>query len=230
MQTLFSGLVSQAYRNEDITYGGVRLDYALSPAVAIYGVVRGNDRDYEQLSDDTDPAPENDVDRDSSGWDVGVGLDFDLTHTARGHALIGYLQQDYVDPGAETIDGLAMNMWVDWFPTQLTTVTLAADRGVNDTGVGEAAGTLTTRFGVQVDHELKRNLILWVRAGWALDDYDGISREDTRTEAGVGADLKLNRLLAARASFQRFDRSSSGGDPGFEYTEDRFSVTLVVHP
>lgn len=230
VRTQFSGLLSQDYRNEEIVYGGVRLDYALSPAVALYGVVRANDRDFEQTPDLTDAVVENDIDRDSSGWDVGLGLDFDLTRTARGHVLLGYLEQDYADPGTATTDGLAMNVWVEWFPTQLTTVTLSADRSINDSAVGEAAGMLTTRFGAQVDHELRRNLIVWGRAGWAMDDYDGIDREDDRTDFGVGADFKFNRLLAARVSFQHFDRSSSGGDPGFEYTEDRFSAALVVHP
>ncbi|NEX94074.1 outer membrane beta-barrel protein [Caulobacter sp. 17J65-9] len=230
VQTLFNGLQSQSYRNEDVFYGGVRLDYALSPAVAVYGSVRGNDRSFQQQPNLTDDNPQNDVDRDSSGWDVGVGVDFDLTHAARGHILIGYLEQDYEDPDATTTDGLAMDAWVEWFPTQMTTVTLSADQSINDTTVGDAAGTLTTALGIRVDHELRRNLILWGRANWAQDDYDGISRVDDRVDYGVGADLKFNRLVAARISFQHFDRTSSGGDPGFEYTEDRFGAVLVLHP
>lgn len=221
VRSRFGPLISQSYRDRDVTEQQVRVDYRAGPSVAVYGTVQANQRRHDRIG----PGG---VNRDSQGWEVGVGADFDLTRLARGQVQVGYLTQDYEDPSAGETSGLAVRSRVEWYPTQLTTVTVEVERAVADSGVETAAGLLTTRAGVRVDHELRRNVLLWGRAEAARDEYRGADRDDDLYEVGFGADLKVNRNVAVRVGVERFDRSSSGAAPGFDFTENRAGLALVL--
>lgn len=109
----------------------------------------------------------------------------------------------------------------------MTTLTAAAGRSVEDTGVIGSAGALRTDLSIGVDHELLRNLILTAETAWSEDDYNGLDRTDTRFAAGFNAVYRLNRHYGLTAGLAYLDQSSSGAAVGPGYRSTRLSVAVV---
>ena len=215
------GVADQDFRDRDQMLYQVRGDYAVSPDTALFARIKYNDRDYD-LSPPSVPLL-----RDSEGYVAEVGADFDLGGLARGAIAVGYLEQDYESPAFSTIDGLSVDALVEWFPTQLTTVTFRGGRSVEDAAIQGAAGYLSTNVSATVDHELRRNLIVSATVQLSEDDYDGIDRTDERFNAELAATYFLNRNMGVRASVSRFEQDSSGSAGNQDYEVNRVAVSLV---
>jgi len=214
--------IDLSYRNRKVTEGEVRIDYAISPALAVYAYGAANTWDYNA------PVVAVDVNRDSSGWQAAVGADFEVTDLTRGQIQVGYLRQEYDDPRIGEATGLALRSRLEWFPTQLTTVTLTAERAIDDTGVLGAGGVLATRTNARVDHELLRNLILTGQLGWQQDDYRGLDRKDDATTAMVGVNYLLNQNVGVFGQYNFQTRNSDGLQRGIEFDANRFQIGLVL--
>lgn len=196
-----------------------RADYALSPATALFFQVARDDRDYRNVAGS--PA------RSSSGHEALAGVDFELGALIRGEVAVGYIRQDFQNAAYGDLDGFGGRARLSWFPTQLTTLTAAAGRSVEDTGVIGSAGALRTDLSIGVDHELLRNLILTAETAWSEDDYNGLDRTDTRFAAGFNAVYRLNRHYGLTAGLAYLDQSSSGAAVGPGYRSTRLSVAVV---
>jgi adhesin HecA-like repeat protein len=214
--------VDQSYRDHETTEGDIRVDYAISPALAVYVFGAANERKYGNSSVPTD------VDRGSNGWEAALGADFELTDLTRGQLQVGYLTQEYDDPTVGDSSGLAVRGRVEWFPTQLATVTLTAERVVEDTGVIGAAGTLSAKASAQLDYELLRNLIVTARVNWAEDEYSGIDRTDSYTGAMLGLNYLITRNVGVFGQYNFQTRDSKGLEPGVEYDANRIQIGLVL--
>jgi hypothetical protein len=206
-------------RDRTVTVASGRAEYAVSPATAIFVSGAWNNRDYDVTS-----VPS----RDSDGYVIGVGANFDLTNLMRGEVELGYLHQNYKDPAVDDVSGLAVRGKVDWFPTQLTTVSFDADRSAQDTGVGGSAGYISTSGGVQVDHELLRNVILTARAGFTNNDFQGVDREDDVWSAGVGANYLMNRNVGFSVGYSYYSQDSKGVDEGPDFTVNRVMASVTL--
>jgi hypothetical protein len=141
---------------------------------------------------------------------------------------LGYLDQRYVSPLFKPITGLSAKGQVEWFPTQLTTVTLTGSRAVGDSGVINSAGYLTTNGGIQVDHELLRNLILSANATIGHDQYVGVDRTDDHRGVGASANWLLNRRLGLTFAYAYINQKSSGVDKGPSFGDNRITLSTVV--
>ena len=215
------GVADQDFRDRDQMLYQVRGDYAVSPDTALFARIKYNDRDYD-LSPPSVPLL-----RDSKGYVAEVGADFDLGGVARGAVAVGYLEQDYESAAFSTIDGISVDALVEWFPTQLTTVTFRGGRSVEDAAIQGAAGYLSTNVSATVDHELRRNLIVSATVQLSEDDYDGIDRTDERFNAELAATYFLNRNIGVRASVNHFKQDSSGAVGNQDYEVNRVAVSLV---
>jgi hypothetical protein len=216
-------VVPQDYRDRLETRAEATADYAVSPDTSVFVSAAVDNRSYDQTG-----TLGGVVDRDSSGYELGVGADFDLSNLARGRVQVGYLTQDFDDPAAGEIQGFGIRGRVEWFPTQLTTVAFTASRRVEDSGLIRAAGYLSTSVGVQVDHELLRNVILTGRADYEMAEHQGIDRDDDRFSASFGVNYLLNRRVGVSLLYTRYDQSSGGRDRGFDFNVNRLTAALVL--
>jgi hypothetical protein len=198
-----------------------RVDYALSPATAIFVAGTGNKRNYDT---GTVATPS----RDSTGYELLTGVNFELGAVIRGEVAVGYISQSFDNAAYNDIHGFGSRTQVEWFPTELTTVTATASRGIEDAGVIGAGGYLSTDFGLSVDHELLRNVILSASLKHANDDYNGIDREDDRTEFGLGGNYLVNRNLGLTVRYYRTKQSSDGTSSGPNYTVNRVTLSLTT--
>ena len=199
-----------------------RVEYAYSPDTALFVSGSLNQRNYRLQP------PAALFDRTSSGYDLTAGARVDLSHLARGEFAVGYLNQDYNSSVFQSVSGLSLHGKVDFFATPLTTVTLVADRAVGDAADPRSSGYLTTNGGVEVDHELMRNVILLAKASYGHDEYKGIQRTDDRWNARLGATYLVNRNVGVSVYYDYVDISSSGNDRINSYKVNKLLVSLVL--
>jgi hypothetical protein len=216
------GVIDEADQNRDQFDVGGRIDYAISPGTAWFVEVDGNQRSYQHAADAFNPA------RTSSGYTVLSGVNFEVTHLVRGEIGAGYLEQDYKSSRYGNDGGVALRAKVEWFPTELTTVTLSGDRSVQDAAFVGAGGYLTTNGGVQIDHELLRNVILSANGGYGHDVYNGVDRQDTRYTAGASINYLLNRHVKLSAGYVYFKQASLGTGRGLNFEVNRLMAGLVL--
>jgi hypothetical protein len=215
------GVITQQYRDRDEHTFTVRADYAVSPAAALFVEVARNERDYRLNR------PAVTLVRDSEGYRALVGADFEAGATARGEIAVGYLSQEYDDPTLSDIDGFGARAQVEWFPTQLTTVTFTGSRSIEESASPGSAGYTSANIGVKVDHELMRNVILTGNVSKGKDDYQGITREDDRFNAGLGATYLLNRNAGLTVAYSHMEMDSSGVG-GQDFKVNKIGATLAL--
>lgn len=215
--------IDQDYRDRTVTSAMARADYAVSPDTALFVEVTGNNREYD--SNSTAPGF---VRRDSEGVMLLAGANFELGAVFRGEIAGGYMQQEYEAASIGSIEGFGARAEVEWFPTEITTVTFTGTRSIEDAAVPNSPGFTSTSLGVQLDHELLRNVILSAQLSKGYDEYEGIDRKDDRMNAGVSATYLLNRNVGLTAAYSYADTQTEGRDFGAEFTVNKVSATLTL--
>ena len=228
-EALGTGLnIDQDYRDRKVTQGRSRLSYAVSPNLAVFGQGTFGQSEYD-TTQIFGGLPRS---RDSSGYTISGGVDFELTALVRGDVAVGYLNEDKDDDFFADVSGLSVDAQMEWFPTRLTTVNFNAGRRVVDTGAFDSPSAVETRFGAGVDHELRRNIIFSGYAGISNYEYEEIDRKDENLEFGAVATYKMNKRLHWEVFARNRDRDVSGtavfGDPSYGQTQ--FGIGLKLFP
>lgn len=214
--------IDQDYRDRTETKLMGRADYAVSPDTALFLEVIGNKRDYRQ------DKPVVALTRDSSGVQVLAGANFELGSVTRGEIGLGYLKQDYDDPSLKDPSGFGARAQVEWFPTQLTTVTLTGSRSVEESANPTSAAYLSNNIGVKVDHELLRNVLLTASLAGGKDEYQGIDRDDKRLNAGLSGTYLMNRNVGVTVGYTYNKQTTSGLQKGTEFEVNKVGATLTL--
>lgn len=218
--------IDQIYRDRTVMDGRSRLSYAISPNLAVFGQVTYEDRDYDVLQVFSG-VPRS---RNSKGYTVAGGVDFELNALLRADIAVGYLKETKDDSFFDDVTGLSFDGRLQWFPTQLTTVTFTGNRRVTDTGLFNAPTTVESRVGVRADHELRRNIIVSASANYMQYEFGEIDRKDKSTDFELAATYKMNRRVHFNTFVNRADRDVSGvdvfGDPSYDVTTIGVGVRL----
>ncbi len=206
---------SLSMRDNTRTAAHGRVTFDLTPRTGIFADATVDRRDY-----DNNPT----VSSDGQVYLAGVTLNGDLF---RGEVSAGYFRRDF--KGLRTFDGLAVAGSLNWFLTELTTVTLDARRDANtEIGLNSGFPYITTEAGIRIDHELLRNVILTAQYRRGKRDYDTIDRNDNYSQLSLGADYVLNRHVALRLRFDHFDDDSSGTAAYHDYKVNTGTVGLSL--
>jgi hypothetical protein len=214
------GVLNQEQRNRDEFVYGVRAEYALSPDTRLVGEAQYNKRDY-----DLQP-PRVLETRDSEGQEYRIGVSSDFAKVWRGEVTVGYFDQKYDSNRIGDVDGVALRGRLQWFPTQLTTVTITGDRGSQETDIGQVGAAIDTSFSAEVDHELRRNIIVSGAVRTERLDFQGADREDEGFSVRLGGEYLLNRNLGVFGGYRYTDVESTGRDRDRDFKENRFTVGL----
>ena len=213
-------LVVENQRNfNDDTVAG-RLDYALTPDEALFGkVTYSNTRYLHGAAFDK---------RDSTQSNVIVGGNFDITGLARGEIGVGYVSRDYKSAKYKGVSGASVAAKVEYFPTQLLTLTLVGQRQVTDASFSSTGGYFQNTVTAEADYELRRNIILSGAGGYETDQFTGLSRTDTVWNGQLQGRYFLTREVGVGAKLSYVKRDSSLPYPQApHYNEMRFALSLV---
>jgi len=201
-QLLGGGLVDNGDRDRNVLEVTGRASYELAPEQAVFVQLTYDNRDFDRLLD------RNGYDRNSNGTRLDAGVSMMMTPLIRGTAYVGWLQQDYAAP-LKDANGIDFNAQIDWFATELLTAHLTASRIIDDTTIAGASSVAVSRVGASVDYELLRPLILQPYLRYADQTFEGITRDDKITEAGLEARYLMNRNMAAYAGFAFQQRATN---------------------
>ncbi|QAY77478.1 outer membrane beta-barrel protein [Sphingosinicella sp. BN140058] len=220
-----------------LTTGGARLDqsdrdriinsvvgqlqYALSPSFAAFGQVSFSDTDYDRTLLTGQP------NRDSKGYRVLGGVNMDLSALMRGSIGIGYTHRDYSSPLYRNEGGLSVEAQIEYFLSELTTVSVRAQRTIEDSNLSTIGSFFNNRFQLRVDHELLRNLILNASADYAHQDYIRSDRSNDVYRVGGGAQFLFSPTMNARLRLDYAKRDRSGFNFDGSLDEFRADVSLV---
>src|SRR5262249_54846522 len=89
-----------------------------------------------------------------------------------------------------------------------------------------ASGTLGTGGGVQIDHELLRNVILTARTAYNEYEYVGTNRTDRAWTAGFAGNYLLNRRLGVNISYRYMSQTSTVSILSF--ADNRIGAALTL--
>lgn len=221
-RTGLGAVIDQDHRDRDVASLSGRLDLAVSPDTAFFVQATANERTYDVRGAPTTPS------RDSQGAEYLAGASFELSAVIRGEVAVGYIEQRFDHPGFQDISGLGVRVQVEWFASELTTVSLAGGRTVEDTPVSGVGAYAANSTSLGVDHELLRNLILTGRLTWSQDDYEGVDRQDVRFGATLGATYLLNRNLGLNTTVSTLETRSRGFVRDQDYSVIKLAISLVA--
>ena len=208
------GSLSNQSRNRRVWSAEVRTGYEVSPKASLFARGTYNQVDYRLRPPDVTQ------DRGSSGFEAGLGIDFQISATLRSTMFVGYRRQSYADPSFNDISGFAYGADINWPITRLTTLRLFADSTIEEAVFSNSSGVLSQSMGLGLTHELLRNVRLEAQVRMARADFRGIGRNDESWNADIKVDYLINRYLAFGLGYGLRRRRSS--DPFFDYDRNQF--------
>jgi hypothetical protein len=149
--------------------------------------VQEDERVYDQQFDP------NGQQRDSVGSSAKLGATLNLSdNTLIGEIAFGYMHREYQDPNLPAINGPTLDGSLTWQITPLTTAKFAATSVANESILQNVSGSLSRDVSAEVDHALRRWLVLNGIVGYGRDEYVGLGRDDNRYFVSAGATYKFN--------------------------------------
>lgn len=207
-------------RNANVYDFLLRTSYEVSPRLDAFIEGRYNIEDRDDNVDD------NGIARDTDGYEGRLGAGLDITSVLFGEAFAGYRVQRFDEDDFDDETGLSFGVDLNWNPTLLTSIGFSGERDFRATDEGGAASNFRTEFGVTIDHELMRNVIVNGEARYQNDDFRGDDREDDTILLGAGITYWLNRNLSFNAGYDFQERDSN--QAGEDYTVNEFSIGLTA--
>lgn len=214
-----------------------REEFAISPDTAVFAQagftqsVYAHPRVVVPLTAETNET----LSRNSTEYRGLVGANFDLASLMRGEIGFGYVDRQYAVLSAlryPTISGAAFEGKLEYFPNELTTVTLVGSRLVQDAIYSiSSGGYFDNSVTLRVDHELLRNLLLNASVGYDRDDYQGADRHDYVYNIQGGANYFVSRDIGIGVTVSYANRNATGAvfdNPTLALARPQFDVTSVM--
>ena len=220
VDSLAGGITDQDYRDRTIYRISGRGEYAFLPDTAAFVQLSHAKIDYDHFTVPID-------DRSADENQILAGLSVDLSGLMRGTIGVGYVERKFDLAQYGTSNGFVADARLQWFVTDLTTVTATAHRYLRDSAVRNSPGYFDNQIGLRVDHELLRNLLLFAQAEYRHDKYQRIDRRDDIKFAGGGARYLMSPQWEVGGRVEYTDRDSKGLDRGRNISEVRALLTVT---
>ncbi len=194
-------------RNEAFVNGTFGFRY-LGPE-QVYVRLQANDREYDQTTDNSG------FQRSSNGYRAELGATADLGGLIFADVAVGYQEQKYDDSRLGTPGDFVWSGSLLWNPTRLTSVRAETRKEFSESFNTGSPGYWRTLHTLTVAHELRFNLVAFVRGVYQTRDFDKLPREDEVIGGDIGLKYRLDRGLFLDGEYRYRDQdtknSSSSG-------------------
>ncbi len=216
--------IEQTDRDRSIARLTAQGEYALTPSTSVFGRVGYDRNSYDRALLNGQP------NRDANGYRANIGINVDLSSLLRGTVSVGYLNRDYDSSIYKNVSGIAAELEVEYFYSELTTATFDASRTIQDTTLGGIGAYFDNRVSGRVDHELLRNLILTAGAAYTYQTYVYTTSKNKVFRADAGARYLATRLYSLETNISYTKRTETGRANGRDFNEFRALVSVMIHP
>jgi hypothetical protein len=124
--------------------------------------------------------------------------------------------------------GLSAAARLEYFPTQLTTVTLNLRREVEDANIVGSSGYFANAASLRIDHELLRSLILSVGGEYQSDDYIDLAGRLRIFRVQGSAKYMLSNWIGINAEARYAKRDSNLPQIGADIAERRAMIGVII--
>jgi hypothetical protein len=211
------GIYSEQFNNNDALTGTVRLNYAVSPKLALF-----TEEDVTNSLYTVDPT------RNSISTSTLAGVNFQLAHLVMGEVSFGYITSNYSYRLYHSVGAPNGRVQIKWFPTELITVTVSGNQAFVNSGIVTSPAYLAQTLQIQADYELLRNLIITGQLGGNWDEYRGIDRRDQIYSEHLAINYLLNRTVGLGLRVSHTDQLSYGVDRGVNFNDDTVALALTL--
>jgi hypothetical protein len=185
-------------------YGVIaRANYEVNPGLIPFTEVGYDSRVHDNPIDVSGYA------RDSNGIAAKAGSVFEFTRLLTGTAAAGYADRHYADTRLQDLRGPTLDGALVYTVTPLTTATLHAATSLVETTLAGATGAISRSISLELAHALFRNFTVSATGTFQVNQYQGISVNETFTEADLKATYKLTREIQIFGSLSRQSLNSS---------------------
>jgi hypothetical protein len=226
--SLLGGVIDEAINDRDAWRLSGRGEYGLTPDAAVFSQVTYTWTGYTRIGSGV---------ADPSSHDVKalLGATFDTGFLVRGTLGLGVETRAFATSAYRSLTGVTAAAKVEYFPTELITVTASFRRLVEDAETAGSGGYFNTGADLRVDYELLRNLLLQAQGDFEQDQFAGISRTDRIVSATMGARYLINHRLQLHGALSFLHRETSGDfsgpvAAGPMFDEVRMMIGVIFHP
>jgi hypothetical protein len=187
--------------NRDKNYkaytGSFRVGYVFSPALSVF--IEPNYTDYDYHA----PIFLGGFDRDSETMGINAGAAYDITGVLYGETRIGWYRAGFKDPRIKSDSGISVQSKTTWNPTARDSIIFTLVRQSVPTNDPNSSSRVRTGGDVEFQHELTRNIVLRLDAGYHNDKFveSTVGREEDVIDASIRGDYYLNRYLSFYMSY-----------------------------
>ena len=153
------------------------------------------------------------INRNSTGYNATTGLAFELSDLVTGDISVGYIERTFENALLKTLSGANGFLNVKWRPNSLTTVNTGVFRNINETTQAGVSGIFSTGVNLGIEHELKRNIVLFANGNYNNLDYTNFVANAARTDdlfgGHLGTKYLVNRNFNADLTYTYQNRDST---------------------
>jgi hypothetical protein len=211
-----TGTIDQDARDLDILIGSGRVGWEWSEGLSTY--VRGAYNDRSHFS------TQGVFDRDSKGYDVGVGVLLSRPTVFSVDASIGVMGQKFDDSRFGTVTTPSMLLDAAYNISPLTTVTGGITRSIEESTATNVSSIVQTSASVGLEQEIMYNLLGRASLSYIWSDFQDIDREDEILQAGIDVKYLFSRNFYLKPSLQYSERMSPVA--GSDY--DQWRALIVI--
>ena len=149
------------------------------------------------------------VNRDSKTLELRGGVLIDVSEKVSGELSVGYINQDYIDPGLAGLAGFVIGADLNWSPERDTNINLAMGSNLGSLTTAGDSGAITHNARLSFSRRVRANLEVNGDLGIDYTNYEGLGRTDTTYSAGLGFEHWINRAMSLTGNIKYTNRDST---------------------
>ena len=177
-------------RDVQILKGHARAQYAVGPTTKFF--VEG---EYNAVNYDLVTA----VPRDSDGFSVLAGIQYEISALIDAEAAIGFARQNFDDPAVATANGVDFSLALSWTPTPRWQFTASGERAIDASPLSNVPAILRTQFELGALTVVSDRVLLELKGGFQQEDYRSTARTDDRYFLNFGSQYRVTDNIGATA-------------------------------
>ncbi len=202
-----SGTIDQDGRDVNIVIGSARAGWEWQEGLSTY--VRGAYNDRSHFSTQT-------TQRDSQGFDVGVGVTLSRPTVYMVDASIGVMHQTFDNAAFDDVTKPSFSLNAAYNITPLTSLVGGVSRSLEETTTANASSLLQTVASVGVEHDIASNLLGRVGLSRTWSEFQDISRDDDIWSVTAEMKYLFSRNFYLSPRFQYSERESPVNSSDYE--------------